>query len=558
MAEKELKTRIQLKYDTLANWNASNFSLKAGEVAIATTGDTVSESIKGDNKPVLMKVGPGVFRDLPWLSALAADVYDWAKQTPEQFAKYVKGLIEVTDIDAYSKGEVDNLLAANSAADQKYAKDYTDAAIAGLDSTKSQTAGADGLALSIELTDGKVTALSGSIAANTYDAYGSAAAAEGRAATDAQNKADAALASAKTYAEEKASAAQSAAEAKVTALENGQVKANKEAIAAINDSTNGILAQAKADATSKANAAQSAAEATAAGALDAYKTSNNKALADEIARAKEAEAAALKAAQDAQADIDAFMSADAVVEGAIDTLKEINKYITDDTAAFTALSGRVTDLENGDTAAKEAEHADKADVASSLDAAGIAQVQGIKVNNATNADKADSLTDNAKNEVKGVKVDNATQADKAADSDKLGGVAAADYALKTYVDQAESDANKYTDDALKSYYTKSEADAAFMDSTETGNAIDAKIAALNLATTYEPIGAETRANAYADSLAGNYATAAQGAKADSALQEVEAGVGLKVSAKSGNKQTISIDESVVFVFDCGSATVNIN
>ena len=252
------------------------------------------------------------------------------------------------------------------------------------------------------------------------------------------------------------------------------------------------------------------------------------------------------------------MSADAVVEGAIDTLKEINKYITDDTAAFTALSGRVTDLENGDTAAKEAEHADKADVASSLDAAGIAQVQGIKVNNATNADKADSLTDNAKNEVKGVKVDNATQADKAADSDKLGGVAAADYALKTYVDQAESDANKYTDDALKSYYTKSEADAAFMDSTETGNAIDAKIAALNLATTYEPIGAETRANAYADSLAGNYATAAQGAKADSALQEVEAGVGLKVSAKSGNKQTISIDESVVFVFDCGSATKNID
>ena len=143
----ELKTRIQLKYDTLANWNASTFALKAGEVAIATTGETVSENLKGTNKPVLMKVGPGVFKDLPWLSALAADVYDWAKQTPEQFATYVKGLIEVTDIDAYSKKQVDDLLAANSIADKKYADDaindaqngilataeaYTDAAIAGL------------------------------------------------------------------------------------------------------------------------------------------------------------------------------------------------------------------------------------------------------------------------------------------------------------------------------------------------------------------------------------------------------------------------------------------
>jgi hypothetical protein len=97
-----------------------------------------------------------------------------------------------------------------------------------------------------------------------------------------------------------------------------------------------------------------------------------------------------------------------------------------------------------------------------------------------------------------------------------------------------------------------------MDSTETGNAIDAKITALNLASTYEPIGAETRAKAYADGLAGNYATAAQGAKADSALQSIAAGTGLKVSAKADNSQTIDIDDSVVFVFNCGSATTLID
>lgn len=43
--------------------------------------------------------------------------------------------------------------------------------------TESQSAGADGLALSVTTTNGQVSAVSGSIAANTYDPYGAAAAA---------------------------------------------------------------------------------------------------------------------------------------------------------------------------------------------------------------------------------------------------------------------------------------------------------------------------------------------------------------------------------------------
>ena len=49
--------------------------------------------------------------------------------------------------------------------------------IAKLDASESQTAGADGLALSITEVDGKITSISGSIAANTYDAYGAASSA---------------------------------------------------------------------------------------------------------------------------------------------------------------------------------------------------------------------------------------------------------------------------------------------------------------------------------------------------------------------------------------------
>ena len=82
MAEKLLHTRIQLKYDTLANWNASSFKLKAGELAIVTLGEVKDGSAaKADQHPVLFKVGTGnhTFAELPFASALAADVYAWAK-----------------------------------------------------------------------------------------------------------------------------------------------------------------------------------------------------------------------------------------------------------------------------------------------------------------------------------------------------------------------------------------------------------------------------------------------------------------------------------------------
>ena len=36
MAEKQLNVRVQLKYDTYANWTTNNPVLKAGEMAIAT------------------------------------------------------------------------------------------------------------------------------------------------------------------------------------------------------------------------------------------------------------------------------------------------------------------------------------------------------------------------------------------------------------------------------------------------------------------------------------------------------------------------------------------
>jgi len=69
---------------------------------------------------------------------------------------------------------------------------YTTDAIAALDATVTQadTDRADGLSLSVTETDGKLTAVSGAIKANTFDAYGSASTAESNAKsyTDAEIK----------------------------------------------------------------------------------------------------------------------------------------------------------------------------------------------------------------------------------------------------------------------------------------------------------------------------------------------------------------------------------
>lgn len=814
MAEKILNTRIQLKYDSLANWNASTFKLKAGELAIVTVGEMKDGSTHSNAQyPVLFKVGTGdhTFSELPFASALAADVYDWAKAAKVQLVgkeiqfqdangNKIKGveLNYVTETEA--KKFISDALAAYSTTEQMTAaiKVETDratgieggldtrlkavetavgtggsvdtkiqTAIEALDSSASHSAGADGLALGVTLVDGKVTSITGSIAAETYDAFGAAAAVQGNvdaladlvgtlpadagvntvvayvqkktegiatdaALTELTNRvkdaedaidvieADYLKSTDKTALETKITEAQTAAEGKVTELANGTVAQNTTAIAAINDSATGILAKAAEDATAKADAAQSAAETKAAelaGAAESAAKTHAETKASAAQSAAEAKAAELaKAAEDnAKAEVTALANGqvktnkeaieaindtedgilaqakaytDEVKAGILgegitetyDTLVEIQNWIngagvnaTELTEAIAAeaktrgeedakLSTAITNEAstraeedgkldaaikaeaatraeedakldaaikaiytpaNGETAAsgvlvteiadlqeqitnlnitggkvENAVNAEKANVASSLDAAGVEQVKGIKVNEAGTADTAKSLAESAKAEVKAIKVDEAAHADtadnatNAADAAKLGGVAASEYALKTQVAtdiatakseavaaaatdattkanaaQAAAEATAAADATAKAATAKSEAIAAA--ATDAQTKADAALAAAKEDSSNKDAvvlveaqkaatAAETNAKAYADGLAGNYATKAQGEKADTALQSVEAGTGLKVSTKADNKQTIDIDETVVFVFDCGSATKNID
>lgn len=537
--EKILNTRIQLKYDTLANWNASSFKLKPGELAIVKVGEMKDGSTHTNEQyPVLFKVGTGdhTFAQLPFASALAADVYAWAKaSTVKLEGKSLKFVdaeskeLHKVDIPYITESEANTLISnalqnysttaqmnaaiaveterADNAEKALGARidaivsgdDSVDskitAAIADLDSTASQTAGVDGLALNITAVDGKITAISGSITANTYDAHGAAATAKNEAIADAEGK--------------------------INTLKNNEIKANTDAIAAIKDhasvdSFNDVMTEI----AKYQLAGDYATKAEAQGYADAKDTAIQ---------------AAQTAAEAAQADIDAFMAAAETGDAALDTLKEIQDFLNSD-------DGTVQTLIN--------------DVAN---------------NKAALEDIVDGTTPVAK----------ATNADTAADADKLGGSVATDYLKKSeatgYADiltKTEA-ANNYQPKgeyataaqgtkadtavqpaALNDYYTKTDADAAFMNSTETDSAIDTKIAALKLGETYEPIGAESRANAYADGLASNYATKAQGDKADSALQEITttANNGLKVTGKN----QIDIDTDVVFVFNCGSASTFID
>ena len=105
---KNLNTRIALKYDSYQNWQTHNPILLKGEIAIAEL--PVSENKPGVGVPnadgstpaiqnapnILIKVGDGTnhYNDLKFVSALAADVYSWAKAAtkPTYSAGEITGL----------------------------------------------------------------------------------------------------------------------------------------------------------------------------------------------------------------------------------------------------------------------------------------------------------------------------------------------------------------------------------------------------------------------------------------------------------------------------------
>ena len=250
MAEKILNTRILLKYDTLANWEASTGILRAGEVAIATVpeGSTGKEVGSVVTPQVLVKVGDGkhTFAKLPYITAKAGDVYAWAKQA---HPVYISGVNEETGAPIYKNlsdeilailGDVANLKTFQNGNAQvianaiKEAKDYTDAEIKKLTHVSD---GEGNVVTNVTQANGIVTVTKGTLAVGDLEGGQEVLTDIGNIKTD--------IAGVKTTATENLAEAKGYADQQVNALANGAVKENADAIAEIKDEANGILATAK-------------------------------------------------------------------------------------------------------------------------------------------------------------------------------------------------------------------------------------------------------------------------------------------------------------------------
>ena len=391
MATKELLTRIALKYDTYANWSDTSKEGQGGNLVLLKGEIGLCEIPSGSNEAttaptVLFKVGNGEdpFKSLKWASATAADVHGWAKAqtvvlTGEKL-QFKTGTSVVHEVDL-SKFATDTEL-ANAVA--RIAAIETSIGEGG--NLAGQVAALDGRLDVIESTD---ATKAGSIAKAKADAIAAAA-------SDATTKANTAESNAKTYADTElakdrkrlddiegvnttqgaaisanTSAIEREATDRATAVSN-EATARANADTAINEKIGGSYSKtatvhaAIVDAKKAGTDAQSQVTTLTNGAVktntDNIATNagniakNTQAIADEKT-AREAADTALDERLDKIEVFFAGANADGedknALYDALDTLTEIQKYITDEgTAAdemvkdITANANAITALQN--------------------------------------------------------------------------------------------------------------------------------------------------------------------------------------------------------------------
>lgn len=178
---KTLNARLALKYDLLSNWIAESnqFILKRGEIAIAEI--PAVDPANKQNPPVMFKVGDGekTFNQLDWASALAADVYSWAKAAGLSVdaasiadGQYVTGLKWENDTLKITTSALITDVANNGeslkAATTKAVKEYVDSEV-----QKAVSGGVEGLATE-EYVDNAITTLTNGAVKNAADAASTA------------------------------------------------------------------------------------------------------------------------------------------------------------------------------------------------------------------------------------------------------------------------------------------------------------------------------------------------------------------------------------------------
>lgn len=190
MATKELMTRIQSKISTLAEWKSveSTFKPLRGEICIAEipSGDPTATSAP----TCLIKIGNGTdfFKDLTWLSARSADVQNFLKVdsegnawTQSAFEAWIKSLVTIDDVDTSAFATVTALNEVKGTAD----KNKTDLAeLTTKVGTLETTHGTDKTALETAIAAAKKAGDDAQADLNAYKTSNDAAV--GQALTDAK------------------------------------------------------------------------------------------------------------------------------------------------------------------------------------------------------------------------------------------------------------------------------------------------------------------------------------------------------------------------------------
>lgn len=258
MATTTLNTRIQLKYDTYENWTANNPVLLAGEVAVTTVQS--AQAPVSQVPAILFKVGDGTnnFNALNWASAIAADVYPWAKASvkPTYQASEIEGL------EDYISGQIEDtdtqyqIIASGTNGIQLQSRPKTGGAWTNVGSpitiTYTLVEGATNGTVSFNGTEVAVHGL-GSAAYTDADAYDAAGTAAGVQTTVTGTSGDASTAitiyGTRKYAAEQATAAQTAATTAANSYTDGQITQAKTDLIGTGDATSttikGAVAESK-------------------------------------------------------------------------------------------------------------------------------------------------------------------------------------------------------------------------------------------------------------------------------------------------------------------------
>jgi chromosome segregation ATPase len=330
---KTLQTRIALKYDTYANWTKEDVADKGANLVLLKGEIGICEIPSGNNTAttaptVLFKVGDGTnpFKSLKWASALAADVYNWAKASDVvvdgKTIKFVGGAVDaegnkvdkVITLNFATPEEVESKVAVERARIQALEAKFT-----GTDSVQGQL---DALDSRLDVIEGADT-VEGSVAKTLKDA---------KAYTDTR---EAAIETAyKAYADQAEADANTYTDGKVTTI-NAELTALDGRLDVIEGTGDGSIKKAVADAVTEVKAYADTAETDAVTAAKAYTDERE---------------AAIKLAYEAYAD-QAEADAKSYVDGKVSTIN------AKDADQDTAIQNNATAIADEKTAREQADQA---------------------------------------------------------------------------------------------------------------------------------------------------------------------------------------------------------